>query len=139
MVGDTAARFFILLGNAIAPSSALFGLEITGGVPLGVAVHYLIGPAIGASFGAIVARVDALKANTLKKCIVFAVMYVEILSQPLLAAMPLLLGWTLPRTLQWYGGALCAHLIAGIVLGLVVGYGLWPATGTNNRWILGRS
>ena len=75
-------------------------------------------------FGAAVARVDMLRVNTLKRGVSLAVLYVEILSQPLLAAMPILLGWTVPETLRWYGGALFAHFIADAVLGLVIRYGL---------------
>ncbi len=69
IVGNTAARFFWTLG-----------IEMAGGVPLGVATHYLIGPVVGVIFGAASAQVDALRADTLKKGIVLAVLYVEILS-----------------------------------------------------------
>ncbi len=124
MVGDTMARFFAVLGNAVMRFSAIAGLEMAGGVPLGVATHYLIGPAIGASFGAAVTRLDFFRLKSLKRGIGLAVVYVEMISQPLLAAMPILLGWTVPVTLQWYSGALCAHAIAGAVLGLVTAYGL---------------
>ncbi len=127
VVGDTVARFFIVLGNAVTHFSTLLGLEIVGGVPLGFATHYFIGPVIGASFGAAVSRVAALRVDTLKRGIGIGVLYVEILSQPLLAAMPVLLEWTLPQTLQWYGGALCAHMVAGAVLGMIVHYGLRSA------------
>jgi hypothetical protein len=139
IVGDTVARFFTILGNAIVGFSASLGIEIAGGVPLGVAAHYLIGPAIGASFGAAVARVDMLRVNTLKRGVGFAVLYVEILSQPLLAAMPILLGWTVPETLQWYGGALFAHLIAGAVLGLAIRYGLLSEGKNNAAKTVGQS
>lgn len=127
MVGDTMARFFAVLGNAVTRFSAIAGLEIAGGVTLGVATHYVIGPAIGASFGAVAARVGAFRVTSLTRSVGLAVLYVEIVSQPLLAAMPILLGWTVSETLQWYGGALCAHAIAGAVLGLVTVYGLHPA------------
>ncbi len=95
IVGDTAARFITILGDAVGRFSAITGIEIAGGVPLGIAVHYVIGPAIGASLGAGVAKIDALQPDSKRKSLVLAVLYVEILSQPLLAAMPVLLGWTL--------------------------------------------
>ncbi len=118
-IGDTVARFF-----------TIFGMEIPGGVPVGIATQYLIGPAIGASFGAAVAWVDILRAFARKRAIVLAVLYVEMVGQPLIATMPILLRWTLPEALTWYGGALIAHLIAGAVLGLVMRFGLRPTCGT---------
>jgi hypothetical protein len=91
---------------------------------MGIATHYLVGSVVGATFGVTVARVEALRVNTLKKSILLAILYVEILSQPLLATTPFLLKMTGSAMLQWYGGAFVMHLLAGIVLGLVVGHGL---------------
>jgi len=117
IVGSTAARFFSILG-----------IEMAGGVPLGAAAHYLIGPVVGAIFGAAVAQVDALRVDILKKGVVLAVLYVEILGQPILAAAPILLKMTAPETLQWFGVSFVMHLIWGVVLGVVVCYGLGFAT-----------
>ena len=61
--------------------------------------------------GSVVARVKALRVNTLKKSILLAILYVEILSQPILATTPILLKMTVPATLQWYGGSFVMHLI----------------------------
>ncbi len=117
IVGNTAARFFTFQG-----------IEMTGGIPLGIVTHYVIGPIIGAIFGVAVTKIDALRVNSLKKSVVLAVLYVEILSQPLLAMTPILLKVTGPETFLWYGGSSLMHLIAGTVLGLVVHYGLcWEA------------
>ena len=112
-IGDTAAAFF-----------ALFGIDVAGGVPLGAAVHYLLGLVLGAIFGAIVARVDALHVNTIKKGVVLAVLYIEIVSQPILATSPILLKMTAAETVQWFGVSAVMHLIWGVVLGVVVSYGL---------------
>ena len=122
IVGDTVARFFSVLG-----------IEMVGGVPLGAAAHYLIGPLVGAIFGAAVAQVAALRVDTLKKGIVLAILYVEILSQPILATTPILLKMTIPATLQWYGGSFIMHLLMAVVLGSVVGYGLRLAPTVNHR------
>ena len=116
VVGDTAARVF-----------ALTGAEIAGGVPAGVAAHYIIGPLVGLLFGAVAAAFPALRAGTLKKSIVLAVLYIEILSQPLLAMTPPLLKMTAPVVALWYGGSFVMHLVLGLVLGAIVGYGLRPA------------
>ena len=113
IVGNTAARFFSRLGT-----------EMAGGVPLGVAAHYLIGPVVGAIFGAAAVQIDALRLDTLKKVVVLAVLYIEILSQPILAMTPILLKMTAPKTLKWFGGSFVMHLIWGVVVGVVVSYGL---------------
>jgi hypothetical protein len=67
IVRDTAARLLSVLG-----------LEIAGGAPVGAAAHYLIGPVIDAIFGASVTQINALRAGTVKKGIVLAILYVEI-------------------------------------------------------------
>jgi hypothetical protein len=117
MVGDTVARLFSMLGMGLA-----------GGVPLGVAAHYLIGPLIGAIFGMAVTRFDAFRLSTLKKGIVLAVLYVEIVSQPILATTPILLKMTGPETWQWFGISFVMHMIWGGVLGVVVSHGLRAST-----------
>jgi hypothetical protein len=113
LVGDTAARFF-----------ALWGTEMAGGVRLGAAAHYLIGPAVGVLFGAILAGVKALRVGSMKKSVVAAVLYVEILGLPLLATTPILLGMTAAETLQWFGVSLVMHVILAVTLGVVVSRGL---------------
>jgi hypothetical protein len=65
--------------------------------------------------------------TSVKKCILLAVVYVEVLSQPILVTTPILLKMTTPETLQWYGGAFVMHLLLAVVLGVIVGYGLRSA------------
>ncbi len=113
IVGDTVARFFSCLG-----------VEITGSVAVGVITHYVIGPAIGAIFGAIVAGVRRLREGTPKKCIVVSVLYVEILSQPLLAVSIFLLEMKWPVIAAWYGGAFVMHFILGVILAVMVNHGV---------------
>jgi len=113
IVGETVARFFSI--PIIQPASFVL---------LGASTHYLVGPVIGAIFGAIIAQVGVLKVNTPKKAIVLAVLFVEILSQPILMMTPILLPMTASETMQWFGGAFVMHFILAIILGTVVGYGL---------------
>jgi hypothetical protein len=122
IVGDTLSRFL-----------ALSGTQISGGVPTGVVAHYLIGPGVGILFGAAVTKFPALRQATLKKSLIAAVIYVEILSQPILATTPILLKMTVPATLQWYAGSFVMHLILAVILGTVVGYGLRLAPMTIQR------
>jgi hypothetical protein len=117
-IGDTAAGFF-----------AWLGIHVAGGFPLGVAMHYLLGLGLGGAFGAAVSRIDALRPGTIKKGIALGTVYIEILSQPILAISPLVLAMTASETLQWFGVSAAMHLIWGTVLGTVVSYGLRLATG----------
>ena len=122
IVGDTVSRFFAMLGTQVA-----------GGVSTGLATHYVVGPLFGILFGAVVTRLPILRGGNLKKITIAAFAYVEILSQPILVSTPILLKIKTPATLQWYGGAFIMHLIMSIVLGLIVGYGLQPASQATQR------
>jgi hypothetical protein len=126
-----ALSCFSIVGNTVGRFFSILSIEMAGGVPLGVATHYLVGPVVGAIFGAAVAKVDALRAITLKKCVVLAVLYVEILSQPMLAMTPILLKMTAFETLQWFGGSFVMHFIWGIVLGVIAGHQRISVTGSS--------
>jgi hypothetical protein len=127
-VGLPIFTCFSIVGNTVAQLFLALGIDLAGGIPLGVAAHYLIGPVIGAIFGMAVTRYDALRLNTLKKGIVLAVLYVEIVSQPILAMAPILLKMTGPETWQWFGISFVMHMIWGVVLGVVVSRGLRLST-----------
>lgn len=127
-VGLPALTCFSIVGNTVARFFSILGTEIAGSIPLGVAAHYLIGPLVGAIFGAAVARVAALRVDSLKKGVVLAVLYVEILGQPILATAPLLLKMTARETVQWFSVSFVMHFILAVVLGVIVSYGLRFAT-----------
>lgn len=124
MIGLPAVASFSTIGDTAAGFFALLGLEIAGGIPLGAAVHYLLGLVLGAIFGVAVSQIDALRLTSPKKGVVLAVLYIEIVSQPILATTPLILHMTATETWQWFGISAIMHMIWGIVLGLVVSYGL---------------
>jgi hypothetical protein len=113
VIGDTAAGFF-----------SLFGIKVAGGVPLGVVLHYLIGVALGVIFGAGVTRIDALRLNSTRKGVGLGFLYTEVISLPILVMPPIILHWTVPATAQWFGFSFVMHAIWGIVLGVIVSYGL---------------
>jgi hypothetical protein len=123
-VGDEALSCFSIVGDTVARFFSLLGIHMAGGVPLGMATHYTVGPIVGVIFGAAATRVDALRVATLKQRVILAVLYVEILSLPLLALTPLLLKTPTSETLLWFGGSSVMHFICGSILGLVVSYGL---------------
>jgi hypothetical protein len=132
-VGLPIFTCFSIVGNTVAQLFSVLGIDLTGGIPLGVAAHYLIGPLIGAIFGVAVTRFDALRLNNLKKGIVLAVLYVEIVSQPILATTPILLKMTGPETWQWFGISFLMHMIWGVVLGVVVSHRLQLSAPANYR------
>ena len=123
-LGSPATTCFSIVGNTVGRFFSLKGVDMARSIQLGILTHYLVGPLIGTIFGTIVARVERLRKSTLKKIILMAIVYVEILSQPLLATTPILLKMTVPATLEWYGGSCVVHMIVGVILGSVVGYGL---------------
>jgi len=124
VVGLPALTCFSIVGNTLARFFSELGIETTGGVPAGVAAHYVVGPLFGAIYGAAVIRIAAFNVDTLQKAVLSAILYAEILSQPILATTPILLKMTAFTTLKWYGGSFVMHLLWGIVAGIVVGCGL---------------
>ena len=116
VIADTAAGFF-----------SLFGINVTGGVPLGVALHYLIGLALGVIFGAGVTRINALRLNSTKKGVGLGILYTEVISLPILVMPPIILKWTASAAAQWFGFSFVMHAIWGTVIGVVVSYGLRSA------------
>jgi hypothetical protein len=114
---------FSIVGDTVSQFLAMFRLQLAGGVTTGVAAHYVIGPLVGILFGIFVMRLPALRAGSLKKITIAAFVYVEILSQPILAMTPAFLKMTVSETIQWFGGAFVMHLILAVVLALIVWYG----------------
>jgi hypothetical protein len=106
---------------------------MVGGVLPGIVTHYLIGPLVGAVLGTAVAQIGALRGCSMKKVILLAVLFVEILAQPILATTPILLKMTATETLQWFGGSFVMHFIFGVVLGLILSYGLRLPVAANNK------
>jgi hypothetical protein len=123
-LGLPALTCFSIVGDTVARFLSIQGIKIAGGVPTGIATHYLVGPLLGAIFGAILAKFNALRVNTQKKSIVLAVIFVEIFSQPILAATPILMKMTLKDTLQWFGASFVMHFLYGVVLGAIISHGL---------------
>jgi hypothetical protein len=69
-------------------------------------------------------QIDALQVDTLKKGVILAVVYVEILGQPILATAPILLKMTAYETFQWFSVSFVMHFILAVVMGVIVSYGL---------------
>jgi len=115
---------FNTIGDTAAGCLALIGIKVAGGFPLGATAHYMLGLGLGAIFGAAMTRIKARRVLTRKQGIAFAVLYIEIVSQPILTLSPLVLTMTTSSIAQWFGISAVMHLIWGIVLGAIVSYGL---------------
>ncbi len=105
-IGNTATHFF-----------SLFGLQLVGDFAMGVAAYHLIGPLLGAFYGLIVSQVGSLQRATLKKALLWAVLYAEIVSQLILTLVPVLLRMPGQEAILWYAGSSILHGVWGIVMG----------------------
>lgn len=128
LMGAPASLAFSIIGDAAAAFAATPGLLIPGGAPLGALLHYLIGLGLGALFGLAATRAAVLRPGSSLKAVALGVLFVEIASQPLLAAAALALRMTAAEAAQWFGISAVMHLVYGLVLGLVVFTGARPDT-----------
>ncbi len=126
--GQPADGGFAVIGDTTAGFFSLFDIDVAGGVPLGVVWHYLIGLALGVIFGAAVTQFDALRLTSMKKGVGLGILYTEFISVPILVLPPIILKWTASATAQLFGFYFVMHAIWGILLGIVVSYGVRRAT-----------
>jgi hypothetical protein len=129
---------FVLVGDTVARMLARLGIDLDGGIALGITAHYIIGPLMGGLFGAAVVSIRKIGMEPLKRGMVSAILFAEILSQPMLVLPPLLLEMTAADTLKWFGGSFCMHLLWGCVVGLVMNWGLRSAALNLQKRSLGR-
>jgi hypothetical protein len=115
---------FLSIGSTVEHFFSLLGIKLSGGAMLGVATFHLLGPVLSAIYGLAVSQVGVLQGITLKKNVLCAVLYAEVLSQLILTTMPVLLKMSGFETVMWFAGSFVLHLTWGIVLGFVMHYGL---------------
>jgi hypothetical protein len=127
LMGLPATGGFVTIGDTAAGFFRLVGITVSGGVALGVVLHYLIGIALGVLFGAAVTRFDALRLTSTKRALGLGILYTELISLPILVMPPIILNWAASDAVTWFGFSLVMHAIWGAVLGLVVRYGLRAA------------
>ena len=130
MMGRPASQSFSIIGDAVAGLFHTIGVNITGGVSLGIVSYCLISLALGILFVVAVSRIDAFRVDSMKKGIGLGILCVEVMSQPMLAAAAIILKMTASTTAQWFGVSFIMHLVYGAVLGAVVSYGLLAAAAT---------
>jgi len=133
VMGQPTSISFSIIGDAAASFFGGLGVELAGGAPLGMVVFYLLGLALGVTFVALVLRIDALRLESIKKGVGLGVLYVEVLSLPLLAMATFVLSMTAAATALWFGISVLMHLVYGAVMGAVVSYGLRSAAAVTRR------
>lgn len=127
LMGLPADDGFSVIGDTAAGFLALFGIDVAGGVPLGVVLHYLIGAALGVLFGWGVTRIPALRLSSVKKGLGLGILFAEIISLPIVLLPPIILKMAAPEAAQWFGFCVVMHAIWGAALGGIVAYGLRSA------------
>jgi hypothetical protein len=127
IIGDSAAAFFSKLGFALA-----------GGAPLGMRLYYLIGITLGAMLGVIVVSLEPLHKASLMKRVGVSILFVEVMSLPLLAAGTLALKMSAAGAVLWFGISFAMHLVYGLVLGVVTSYGVGDVVrDSKGQWLKG--
>lgn len=116
---------FSLIGDAAATFFSKIGIEIPGGTPLGLLMHYLIGLLLGITFGMGISMLGVSRMGQ-KKGVALAILYVEAMSIPMLTAAALVLQMTFSHTALYFATSFTMHLVFGSVLGLCMSYALSP-------------
>jgi hypothetical protein len=124
VAGMPALTCLSFIGDTVAQLVAKFGIYLAGGVLMCLAAQYLIGAIFGVIFSTVISQVSTLHLNSLKKGILLAVLFAEIISQPLLAMTTILLKMSIMSTVLWYSASIVMHFLYGITLGAIVSYGL---------------
>jgi hypothetical protein len=112
-IGSTVRRFFSILG-----------IRLMGDLTLGVTVYHLIGPLLGSLYGLVLIQVNALQRANLKKSLLYAVLYAEVVSQLILTMVPVLLRMPAQEAILWFAGSSVLHAIWGVVMGFASYFGL---------------
>jgi hypothetical protein len=108
-----------IIGNSAAAFFAKLGVELPGGAWLGVRLYYLIGLSMGLIFGLAVAWLEPLRRSSLWKKMGLGILYVEVLSVPLLIAGAYALRMKPADAALWFAISSVMHLVYGLVLGAI--------------------
>lgn len=133
-IGGAPTLPFSIIGDTTAGFLSMLGIGIEGGIPLGAAMHYGIGFILGVIFVAIVSRTEAIRSRF--KSMGLGIVFVELVSLPMLIGAVVILNMTGAETALWFGMSLFMHGIYGAVLGLVAQYGLRSAAGSSRGPVL---
>lgn len=88
MLGYPGDSYFYIIGYIRAGFFSRIGVPLTGSILLGAGLHYLIGLGLGVVFGILASRVNGLRVDKAKH-VMFSILFVEVISQPLLITAPI--------------------------------------------------
>lgn len=136
LLGWPANTSFSIIGDSAAAFLSKLGYTLTGGVPLGMWMYYLIGLTLGVMLGVAVVSLKSLQIASLKQRLGLSVLYVEVMSLPLLSAGTFALKMRVADGILWFGISFVMHLVYGLVLGVVTSYGLGDVNWSrqNKQW-----
>jgi hypothetical protein len=98
------------------------GIALVGGVALGVRLYFLIGLLFGASLGIAIAGIEPLRHLSAIKKVGVNVLFVGVMSLPLLAAGSLALKMSAVSAGLWFSISFVMHLVYGLVSGVIICY-----------------
>ncbi len=123
-LGVPMSSSFSIIGNATAGFFSAFGIIVPGDAPLGIVTFCLIGLVFGAFIAITVWNTHDREVPSMKRGLGLSILWVEILSVPLLIVATIVLQLELSAAAQWFSISFVMHLVYGIVAGAVIGYGL---------------
>jgi hypothetical protein len=127
LLGWPASTSFTIIGDSAAAFYTKLGVALDGGSSLGMQLYFLIGLTLGAVLSVAIAGLEPLHLAPPKKRVVLSILYVEVMSLPLLAAGTLALKMSVTDALLWFGISFIMHLVYGLVLGIVTNYEVYGA------------
>ncbi len=115
---------FSIIGDSAAAFMSQLGIVMEGGAPLGFRLYFLIGLLIGAVWGLGVVVLPLLRRAAFWKQVGVSILYVQVVSIPLLAAGIFALKLQVVPAATWIGFSFVLHLVFGLVLGVVTRLGV---------------
>lgn len=113
---------YSFIGDIAQQCLLRIGIAVPGGVLLGSLMHFFLGLALGAVFAVAVSRSTRLRLDSVAKGALLGILYIEIVSQPILVLAPLLLRMNTSEVIRWYALSTSMHVIYGLVLGVVMAW-----------------
>lgn len=129
LLGWPANTSISIIGNAAAAFFSLLGIGLAGGASFGIWLYYLIGLLLGAMMGIAVVSLKPLRLGSLQKRVGLSILFVEVMSLPLLAAGTMALKMDAASAALWFSISFVMHLVYGLVLGVITTYGVGGMVG----------
>lgn len=116
LIGFRLDTSFVTIGDSAASFFTKVGLPMAGGAPFGLLVNILVSLGLGGLWGLLVAISERLRRAATGKALLYAILYVEAMSIPMLLAGSMALGMELKLALLWAGISALMHVVFGSVL-----------------------